>query len=82
LELRDLTRVLHGWLKRDGAIVELTVDKSSVWAAVTRGPEYKKLKNPLLEAIAREWLVKTQQAGKGLTGAVLICKLWRSAIAL
>jgi hypothetical protein len=30
---------------------------------------------PLLEAAAREWLVKTQQAGKGLAGAVAICEL-------
>jgi hypothetical protein len=28
---------------------------------------------PLLEAVAREWLVKTKQAGKGLVGAVEIC---------
>jgi hypothetical protein len=26
----------------------------------------------LLEAITREWLVKTQQAGKGLVGSVVI----------
>jgi hypothetical protein len=31
--------------------------------------------SPLLEAVARERLVKTQQAGKGLTGAVVICEL-------
>jgi hypothetical protein len=31
---------------------------------------------PLLEAIARERLVKTQQAGKGLAGVVVICKVW------
>jgi hypothetical protein len=36
----------------------------------------------LLEAFARERLVKTQQAGKGLTGAVMICELWRLAVAL
>jgi hypothetical protein len=37
------------------------------------GPERVKLKkeSPLLEADAREWLMKTQQAGKGL-GAVVI----------
>jgi hypothetical protein len=28
---------------------------------------------PSLEAVAREGLVKTQQAGKGLAGAVVIC---------
>jgi hypothetical protein len=38
--------------------------------------------SPLLESVVREWLVKTQQAGKDLTDAVVICKLWRSAIAL
>jgi hypothetical protein len=37
---------------------------------------------PLLDAVVREWLVKTQQAGKGLVGAVVICKLWRLAVAL
>jgi hypothetical protein len=31
---------------------------------------------PLLEAIASERLVKTQQAGKGLVCAVVICELW------
>jgi hypothetical protein len=36
--------------------------------------------SPLLEAIAREWLLKTQQAGKGLVGAVVICKVWRLPI--
>jgi hypothetical protein len=30
---------------------------------------------PLLEAIAREWLVKTQQAGKSSACAVVICEL-------
>jgi hypothetical protein len=36
-------------------------------------------KSPLLETVARERLVKTQQAGKGLAGAVVICgdQLWR-----
>jgi hypothetical protein len=31
----------------------------------------------LLEAVAMEWLVKTQKAGKGLAGAMVICELWR-----
>jgi hypothetical protein len=38
--------------------------------------------SPLLEAVAKERLVKIQQAGKGLAGAVVICELWRLAIAL
>jgi hypothetical protein len=33
--------------------------------------------SPLLEAVTRERLAKTQQAGKGLAGAVVICELWR-----
>jgi hypothetical protein len=32
--------------------------------------------------LVRERMVKTQQAGKGLADAVVICKLWRSAIEL
>jgi hypothetical protein len=38
--------------------------------------------SPLLETVARERLVKTQQAGKGLAGAVVICEVWRLAVAL
>jgi hypothetical protein len=38
--------------------------------------------SPLLEAAARELLMKTQQAGKGLADAVVICEVWRLAIAL
>jgi hypothetical protein len=37
---------------------------------------------PLLEAVARERLVKTQQAGKGSASAVVICELWRLVVAL
>jgi hypothetical protein len=37
--------------------------------------------SPLLDAVARERLI-TQQAGKGLAGAVMIGELWRSAVAL
>jgi hypothetical protein len=36
----------------------------------------------LLEDVAREQLMKTEQAGKGLAGAVVICELWRLAVAL
>jgi hypothetical protein len=38
--------------------------------------------SPLLEAVAKEGLVKTQQARKGLEGAVVICVLWRLVVAL
>jgi hypothetical protein len=37
---------------------------------------------PLLEAVTRELLVKTQQAGKCLAYAVVICEVWQSVIAL
>jgi hypothetical protein len=46
----------------------------------TSGREAKE--SQLLEAVARERLVKRQQAGKGLVGAVVICKLWRLELAL
>jgi hypothetical protein len=36
----------------------------------------------LLEDIAREELVKTQQAGKGLASVALICEVWKFAVAL
>jgi hypothetical protein len=36
----------------------------------------------LLEAVTREWLVKTLQDGKGLAGVMGIYKVHRSAIAL
>jgi hypothetical protein len=39
-------------------------------------------KSPLSEAVVREQLVKTPQAEKGLAVAVVICKVWRLAIAL
>jgi hypothetical protein len=37
---------------------------------------------PLLGAVARERLVKTQESEKDLAGAVVICKLWRLAMVL
>jgi hypothetical protein len=37
---------------------------------------------PLLESVARELLMTTKQAGKGLAGAVVIYKVWRLVIAL
>jgi hypothetical protein len=40
--------------------------------------------SPLLEAVIREGLltVETQQAEKDLAGFVVICKMWRLAVAL
>jgi hypothetical protein len=41
----------------------------SVWEAVKIESEHGKLKNfLLLEAVARKWLMKTQQAGKMHSG--------------
>jgi hypothetical protein len=36
----------------------------------------------MLEAVARKRLVKTQLAGKDFAGAVVICEVWRLAMAL
>jgi hypothetical protein len=36
----------------------------------------------MLEAVAKERLLKTRQAGKDLAGAVVNCKVWRLAMAL
>jgi hypothetical protein len=44
---------------------------------VKRGLERVKL-----EAVAKERLVKIWQAGKSLAGALVICVLWRLAVAL
>jgi hypothetical protein len=33
-------------------------------------------------SVARERLVKTQEAGKGLADAAIICELWSLAVAL
>jgi hypothetical protein len=38
-------------------------------------------KSPLLEAIAREKLMKTLQAGEDLVFAAVICEVWRLAMA-
>jgi hypothetical protein len=38
--------------------------------------------SPALEAVAKKRLVNRQQDGKGLAGAVVICELWRLAVAL
>jgi hypothetical protein len=36
----------------------------------------------MLEAVIRKRLVQIQQGWKGLAGAVVICELWRLAVAL
>jgi hypothetical protein len=36
----------------------------------------------LLETVSKEQLVKTQQAGNGLPGDVVICELWSLVVVL
>jgi hypothetical protein len=38
--------------------------------------------SPLFKAVAGERLVKTQQVGKSLAGAVEVCELWILAVTL
>jgi hypothetical protein len=64
------------------------VKKRVSWKRVGREPLFREdlsaeaEKSPLLEAVTRERLVKTEQAGKGLAGSIVICELWRLAVAL
>jgi hypothetical protein len=39
-------------------------------------------KSLLLDAVGRERLVKAQQAGKSLAGAVVVYKVWSAAVSL
>jgi hypothetical protein len=39
--------------------------------------EHEAEESLLLETVARERLMKTRHAGRGLAGAVVICELWR-----
>jgi hypothetical protein len=56
---------------------------SSAPEAVKKGLERVRLKkSPLLEDVARKRLVKTQQAGKGLVGDLVVFELCRLAVAL
>jgi hypothetical protein len=72
---------LQGRLRWDGAIVELTVDKSYARAAMKKGLEPWNWQIFTVKVVARERLVRAQQTGKGLADAV-ICEVWRLAIAL
>jgi hypothetical protein len=68
--------------------IRKTVKKKDSWKRVVREPSFREdliaeaEESPMLEAVTRERLVKTQQSGKGLAGAVVICELCRSAVAL
>jgi hypothetical protein len=56
------------------------------WKRVGREPSFREglsaetEESPLLEAVTREWRMKTQQNGKNLACAVVICKMWRLAM--
>jgi hypothetical protein len=68
--------------------VRETVKERNSWKRLVREAPFREdlsaeaEESPLLEVITRERLVKTQQAGEGLRSAVLICKIWRLAMAL
>jgi hypothetical protein len=69
-------------LKKIGATVQLTrVELRDISRTVMTWAR-KAEETPLLEAVDRERILKTQKAGKGLEGVVLICELWRLAVAL
>jgi hypothetical protein len=52
----------------------------SVWESVKREPEAEE--SPLLKSVIRKHVVKTVKAGNCLADAVVICELWRLAVAL
>jgi hypothetical protein len=58
------------------------VRKRSIWKrdTVQRGRDAEE--SPLLEVVTRKWLLKIQQTGKNLAGAVVICESWRLAMML
>jgi hypothetical protein len=59
------------------------VKKRDSWKRVGGEPPSRKdfsaeaEKSTLVEAVTRERLVTTQQAGKSLANAVVICELWK-----
>jgi hypothetical protein len=52
------------------------------WWPASNGVSTEDEESPLLDATAREQLVKTKEAVKGFVGAVVICGLQRLAVAL
>jgi hypothetical protein len=63
-------------------------DPGNSWQAVLKNTRGRKdlsaeaQESLLLEAVARERLVKTQHTGKDLPDAVVNCQVWRLATAL
>jgi hypothetical protein len=74
--------------KEDNWSNEVSSVRESVKKSFGREPPFREdlssesKESPLLEDVTRKRLVKTQQAGKDLEGAVVICKVWRLAMAL
>jgi hypothetical protein len=68
--------------------VRETVKKRGSWKTVGKEPPFREDLNaeaeesPLRETIPRKRLAMTQQAGKGLAGAVVNYELWRLAVEL
>jgi hypothetical protein len=67
-------KILHGLVLRIEVIGKKQPFRDDLNAEVEE--------SPLLEAVTRERLVKTQQAGKDLPCVVTIFKVWRSAMPL
>jgi hypothetical protein len=63
-------------------------DNRSKNSSVGREPPFREdlstesEEKPLLKTVAKQLLLKTLQAGKYLTCAVVICKMWKLAMAL
>jgi hypothetical protein len=89
LEVVFSTRAVQRGYKKTTRAIE-SVLYGSLWRKESVGREptltedisTKAEESPLLEAVTREQLVKTQQAGKDLPCAVVICEVWTLAMAL
>jgi hypothetical protein len=52
------------------------------WAAIQAGLEHGSRGIAIVEAVTSQLLVKTLQAGEDLACALVICKVWKLAMAL
>jgi hypothetical protein len=74
------------WGNRVSSVRE-AVKKRDSWKRVGREPPSRRdssaeaEESSLLEAVTGKQLVKKRQAGKCLASAVVICELWRLAVA-
>jgi hypothetical protein len=60
---------------------QLSVDRE-FYTGDSEDRTWAREESPLLEAVARERLVNPHKTGKASVGAVVICELWRLAVAL